>query len=219
MAKINEFIRGSASDTKFLASLAANHEGRLLESIRTLRENIIGMVNKLDSTPAGKLQGIKVNLKQSQKIHKQLVGQFEKDYNKKVNGMLGDFSQVNKVINRRYKALNESIEFTGIDKVMMDSLKSSTYGRYVQFGEQARNSIASAMYSSVAGGAKMSTLVNRIKGILTGHRDARGRPMTMYAKGFAQDAIMNYHNQVNIKKGEDAGMTHFLYYGDIIGYF
>ena len=217
MAKINEFIRGAASDTKFLGSLAANHEARLLGSIQTLRENIIGMVNKLDSTPAGKLEGVKVNLKQAQKIHKQMVGQFEKDYNKKVNKMLGDFSQVDKVITRRYKALNESIEFTGIDKVMMDSLKLSTYGRYVQFGEQARNSIASAMYNSVAGGAKMSTLVNTIKGILTGHKDAKGRPMTMYAKGFAQDAIMNYHNQVNTKKGEDAGMTHFLYYGDIIG--
>ena len=217
MAKINEFIKGAASDTKFLGSLAANHEARLLGSIQTLRDNIIGMVNKLDSSSAGKLEGIKVNLKQSQKIHKQMVGQFEKDYNKKVNKMLGDFSQVDKVITRRYKALNESIEFTGIDKVMMDSLKLSTYSQYVQFGEQARNSIASAMYNSVAGGAKMSTLVNTIKGILTGHKDAKGRPMTMYAKGFAQDAVMNYHNQVNIKKGEDAGFTHFLYYGDIIG--
>ena len=217
MTKINEFIEGAASDTKFLASLASNHEARLLGSIQTLRENIIGMVNKLDSSSAGKLEGVKVNLKQAQKIHKQMVGQFEKDYNKKVNKMLGDFSQVDKVITRRYKALNESIEFTGIDKVMTDSLKLSTYGRYVQFGEQARNSIASAMYNSVAGGAKMSTLVNTIKGILTGHKDAKGRPMTMYAKGFAQDAIMNYHNQVNTKKGEDAGMTHFLYYGDIIG--
>jgi len=217
MTKINEFIEGAASDTKFLASLASNHEARLLGSIQTLRENIIGMVNKLDSSSAGKLEGVKVNLKQAQKIHKQMVGQFEKDYNKKVNKMLGDFSQVDKVITRRYKALNESIEFTGIDKVMTDSLKLSTYGRYVQFGEQARNSIASAMYNSVAGGAKMSTLVNTIKGILTGHKDAKGRPMTMYAKGFAQDAVMNYHNQVNTKKGEDAGMTHFLYYGDIIG--
>ena len=49
-----------------------------------------------------------------------------------------------------------------------------------------------------------------------GHNDVRGRSMTMYAKGFAQDAIMNFHNQVNVKKGEDLGMTHFLYNGDLI---
>ena len=216
MTIINEVISGARSDTEFLVSMARNHQNRLLASIRKLRDNITSLVSQLETTPAGKLEGVKVNLKQSQALHKKIVNQFEKDYNKDVNKMLGDFSSIEKLIQRRYRALNESIGFVGADKTMMDALKLNTYNRYVEFGEAARNRIARAMYDSVVGGQKFSSLVNTIQGVLTGHKDVLGRPMTMYAQGFAQDAVMNFHNQVNIKKGKDAGLRHFLYYGNLM---
>jgi len=216
MLTINEIIDGDSEDTAFLESLAENHQSRLLEAIRTLRNNISEMMNQLTTTDGGRLEGVKVNLKQAQNVHKKLVGQFEKDYNTKVNRLIGDFSAIESTIKRRYKYLDESIEFANIDDKMLNALKENTYTRYIAFGEDARNQIAEAMYKAVAGGAKFSFLLNTITGILTGHEDIKGRPMTMYAQGFAHDAIMNYHNQVNIAKGEEIGLNDFLYYGDLI---
>ncbi len=116
MPDINRIIRGAEDDDNFLGSLAVNHERRLLGSIRNLRVNLVDSMNRLETTPSGKLRGVKTNLKQSQKIHKQLTNQFEKDYNVKVNSMLGSFSQIDRTIKRRYKDLDAAIEFTGIDK-------------------------------------------------------------------------------------------------------
>lgn len=216
MPTINDIITSATEDDKFLESLASNHQSRLIGSIRSLRDKIHSSLNKLSTTSAGKLEGAKVNLKQSQKIHKRMVQLFESEYNQSVDSILGDFSAIEKTINRRYKDLNVSADFVSIDKDMLDALKSNIYSRYKEFGEDAQNKIAEAMYQSVATGQKQSTLVNAITGILTGKKDVRGRPMTAYAKGFAQDAVMNYQNQVTLAKGERAGFTHFLYFGDVI---
>ena len=216
MPKITDIVETISDDELFLAKMARRHEARLLSSIRKLRDNITNLLSELETTAGGRLEGIKVNLKQSQRLHKKIVNEFEKTYNKDVDKMLGDFSEINTLVESSYRSLGEAAKFTSIDKVMMDSLRDQTYDRYVQFGTDARDRIARGMYDSVVGGQKMSTLTNIITGALLGHTDVRGRSMTMYAKGFAQDAIMNFHNQVNVKKGEDLGMTHFLYYGDLI---
>lgn len=216
MPKIAGVIESTLSDEAFLARMALRHEARLLSSIGKLRDNITNLLTGLETTPAGRLKGVKVNLKQSQRLHKKIVNEFEKTYNKKVDDLLGDFSEIGSLVDKSYRHLGEAAKFTSIDSVMMNTLKEQTYGRYVQFGEQARDRIARSMYDSVVGQSKNSTLMKTIRGILTGHKDVRGRPMTTYAKGFAHDAVLNFHNQVNVKKGEDLGMSHFLYYGNLI---
>lgn len=216
MPKIVDVVESTLDDDAFLAKMARRHEARLLSSIGKLRDNITTMVGSLETTPAGRLRGVKVNLKQVQQLHKKIINEFQKQYGKDVDKMLGDFSDIGEVVEGSYRHLGEAARMTGIDKTMMDTLRDQTYSRYMEFGDSARDRIARSMYDSVVAGDKFSTLANTIRGILTGHKDVRGRSMTTYAKGFANDAIMNFHNQVNVKKGEDLGMTHFLYYGSLI---
>jgi len=216
MPNIIDVIDAAAENDDFLEDMIVLHQGRLLVAIEDLENNITNTLSTLQTTPGGRLMGPKVNLKQAQHLHKQLVKEFESQFNIEVSSILGDFSEISNQIQRSYRSLGEAAKFTNVDKVMMDTLRDQTFEQYVQFGEMARDDIANAMYSHVVGGAKFSTLLNTVKGVLTGHKDARGRPMTQYAKQYANDSIMNYHNQVNTRKGEELGLKHFLYYGDII---
>jgi len=55
-----------------------------------------------------------------------------------------------------------------------------------------------------------------IQQALIGGTDIRGRSMSSYAKTFAQDAVMDFNRKANTIKGQDAGLTDWLYYGDVI---
>ena len=216
MPDILNVIEAASKSDEFLENAITLHQGRLLVAIESLQDNIINDLSQLQTTLGGRLVGPKVNLKQTQQLHKKLVREFESQFNIEVDSILGDFSEISNQIENSYKSLGEAAKFTNVDKVMMDTLRGQTYKQYVQFGEMARDDIANAMYTHVLGGGKFSTLLNTVTGVLTGHKDARGRPMTQYAKQFANDSVMNYHNQVNVSKGEALGLKHFLYYGDII---
>ena len=213
---IAELLQSSLDDDDFLSHLADNHERRLLGAINGLREDITDMLNKLDTTPRGTLAATKANIKMAQSMHTQLVKEFEKSYNVTVDEMLGDFSSISDVVKRRFRSFGDAIAFTGIDKTIMDQLRLQTYRQFAAFGEEARDAIAAAMYDHVIRGQKFSTLRNTIAGVLTGHTDARGRPMSLYATTFAHDAVHDFHNAVTLKKAEDLNYTHYLYVGDVI---
>jgi len=216
MPDILDVIQAASENDEFLESMVALHQGRVLVAIEELRKNITNIMSELETTNGGRLIGPKVNLKQAQQVHKQLVKEFEKQFNIEVDSMLGDFSEISKQVQKSYGALGEAVKFTNVDKVMMDTLRDQTYKQYAQFGEMARDDIANAMYNHVLGGAKFSSLLDTVTGVLTGHKDVRGRPMTAYAKQFANDSVMDFHNQVNLAKGDELGLNHYLYYGDIM---
>ena len=72
------------------------------------------------------------------------------------------------------------------------------------------------MYQSILGKRSFADLVTDFQGILSGHKDVRGRPMSMYAKLYANDATMNFMNSVHMKKADDLGIKYFLYYGNLM---
>ena len=47
-------------------------------------------------------------------------------------------------------------------------------------------------------------------------KDAKGRPMSMYAGLFVQDGMMNYYRSVTMAKAAQAKIKHFLYYGNVM---
>ena len=143
---IADLLGSSLDDEEFLRHLADNHERRLLGTIRGLREDITDMLTRLDTTPRGTLAATKANIKMAQSMHKQLVKEFESQYNVTVDDMLGDFSDISDAVRRRFRAFGDAFSFTGIDKTIMDQLKSSTYRQFAAFGEDARDAIARAMY-------------------------------------------------------------------------
>jgi hypothetical protein len=171
----------------------------------------------LETNTSGRLEGVKINLKQAQRNHKDLLKIMEQEYGMAVDEVIGEFSQISNFIERSWKDLGESAAYTAIDKDMIATLEASTWDQFKAFGDDATNQIADAMYAQVVSGGRFSDLTTAVEGVLTGHVDARGRPMTAYTKQFSNDAVMNFHNEVNTKKGEDLGMNQFLYVGDIMG--
>lgn len=210
-------IVGEAQGTDaFLEEMRTLHKRRLRKAIRSLENKMIDQLAHLDVTKTGRLEGIKVNLKQSQKIHAKMLRLFEEEYGQAVSSVVGDYPQIANHIRRSWRSLGEAVHYTDIDKAMLASLQSQSYDQFAVFGEAAQSRMATAMYDSVVAGTSYAQLVKSIQGILRGHRDIRGRPMMAYADTHAFDAIMNFHNQVNMKKADDLGIKKFMYVGDVI---
>jgi len=168
------------------------------------------------STSGGKLIGPKVNLKQTQALHSKMIRIFEEDYGETINSLIGEYSEISNHIKRSWRSLGESVDFAGVDKVMIDTLANQSYEQFSQFGVEAQERIANAMYDATIAGGSFAMLLKEVKGALRGHVDVRGRSMLTYANQHAFDSVMNFHNQVNMKKADDLGFNHFLYYGDIM---
>jgi len=211
-----DIVTEAQSTDTFLEEMRRRHKGRLRKAIRALEDKMVNQLAHLDVTAGGRLEGVKINLKQTQKIHARMLTIFEEEYGQTVGRVVGEYGQIATHIKRSWRHLGESVHFTDIDRAMLTSLQRQSYGQFAQFGEMAQTRMADAMYSSVVAGASYAQLVKTVQGILRGHVDVRGRSMMAYADTHAFDAVMNFHNDVNIKKSEDLGIKNFMYVGDII---
>ena len=207
----------SEREDNALSNLIGRNQSRMLSAIRGLENKMIQNLRIIETNPNGRIESAKVNLKQTQAIHKEMVKDFEKLYNIPAREIVGDFAQIDRLISQSWTYLNESANFTGVEKSMQASLRKSMANTFKQFGTDAQNRIDDALYSHMVGGGSYASLVRTVTGVLTGHVDVRGRSMAAYAKQYANDATMNYHNQVNIQKADSLGISTFLYVGDIIG--
>jgi hypothetical protein len=214
--RIERLIKDAKKTDAFLFESVSLHQDMTIKAVRKLQDKMINLMKELDTKKGGALEGIKINLKQAQKIHKEMLIQLEVSYGPDIVNVLSNFDDINKFIVRSWKDLGESVKYTGIDRTMMETLRATDYERFLNYGEDAVNRVAQAMYDHVIAGEKFSELVKTVRGVMVGHVDRAGRPMANYAKQEAFDSTMNYHNQVNLQKGQDLGYNSFLYVGDII---
>ena len=216
LSRIEQLIRQAKLTDSFLADTVSLHQDMMLKSVKKLQNKMIDLMRDLETKKGGAIEGIKINLKQSQKIHKSMATLLQTEYGPAVESMLANFNDINKFISRSWKELGESIKFTNIDKAMMDTLRNTTFSQFEVFGDDAVARVAQGMYDAVIAGEPFSELVKTVRGVMTGHVDRLGRPMAQYARQHAFDATMSYHNDVNLQKAEDLGFNHYLYVGDII---
>ena len=215
MVAPEDFIKVADKGNEFLNSSIVNHQRRLTEAINQLEKNIIDQVKEFKTTN-GTLLGPRINMKQAQKIHGQLNSMFAETYGKEARAVSTGFNKAAKYIQNELGELDLAAVFTSVDKDMIDTLKKSSWGTFNKFGLTAQEQMTDQMYNAIIGKAPFSTLVTNFQGILSGHKDARGRPMSTYANLYANDAIMNFHNSVHMKKAEDAGIKYFMYYGNLM---
>jgi hypothetical protein len=199
-----------------LTKKVEKERARLQESIRYLEKEMLDVVKQLQTTEAGLLEGPKVNLKMAQKIHMRLSKIFDETYGEATRETVGGFSEVSGWITKNYNDLGVAAKMTSVDKDVIDTLRGQSLDMFTQFGKQAQDRAAQAMYNAVAAGGKFSDLVATFSGILVGGKDARGASMAQYAELWANDSIMNFHNSLNLKKAEDAGIETYLYFGNLI---
>ena len=170
----------------------------------------------LAANPNGRLEGIKVNMKQAQQVHKKLVQDFATEYNIPVNDITGSFGSISDFVEDSYRYLGEASQFSQVAKHTLETLRDSQYEQFLRYGVEAQEAISEAMYNAVIAGEPFSSLLSTVQGILTGHEDRRGRPMILHAKQHAFDSVMNFNNQANLLKSSEIGIEHFLYVGNVI---
>lgn len=203
-------------EDQFLFESVDNNQARMTKAIRNLEKKMLSSLRMIETDKTGRIEAAKVNLKQTRAIHRQMLKDFEEIYGSEVRSMVSGFEDVDQFISNTWKYLGEAESFTGVEKDMQRSLKKITQEQYRQFGDDAVRKIDDAMYQHMVGGKSYGSLVAAVTGVLTGHESVTGTPMSRYARQFAFDSTMNYHNQVNLQKAEGLGIYHYLYVGDII---
>lgn len=214
-SKINLIQRSVKKTDDTLAGLIDAGQERLQKAIRRLEKRIIDLAADLD-TDRGRLVSTGVNLKMAQKLHGELETLFDESYGEAARRSIAGFDEIFDRVRSSYNELGVATKFTGVDREVLKTLKDASYSQFEAYGQEAIGRLSQGIYNHVLAGSPMSELTTLIEGIFTGHVDARGRPMTMYANQYAFDTVMNTHNQINVRKAEQANLTHFLYMGDVI---
>ena len=184
----------------------------LEKSIKKLEKKIISHAAML-KTSKGKLMSLKINFTHSKKLYKDIVILFEKEYGTAITKEVKRLDKIVGVVLLEFKGLEVATEFTAIDEDMINVLKKNTYAQFEQFGIDARRRVSQAMYDSIIAQAEFGELVSTFSGIMVGGKDVLGRSMSAYAKLYANDAIMNFHQSVLLQKAQTIGLEYFLYAG------
>ncbi len=217
MATSKEIETASKTSSTWLRKRKIKHVEWVQESIRKLQNDILDALTGLNMTNGVIDQGA-VNFAKAQQIHTQLNNLFEKDFNAKTKIMVNDFRKAAPQVKSNFATLGEVASFTGVDNDMMRTLRDGYYQDYLAIGNQAKDKVARAMYSNVIGNGRFSSLVTEIRAALLGSAavSATGRPLAQYARLYARDMIMNYHNNVMLMKADDLDMNYYKYIGSIM---
>lgn len=210
-------VKKSAIATdNWLAAKQAKHVKMIEKSLTKLQDNIIDNLAKLVTDKTGRVEGLKTNLKQAQGIHRNIENLFANDFSNDMKKVINDFDSVEQIIEKSFGYLDESVKFTGIDRTTMEVLKNGYWQNYLTLGDMKKNQIIQAVYDHVIANSSFSELVSMVRGAVIGERSVTGTPLAAYARTYANDFIMNFHNEVNLTKAQTAGLKYFLYIGNII---
>jgi len=212
-------IRKAAENTDRVLALKQKKHIRMVEkSIINLQNKILDNITRLKVTDSGRVEGLKVNIKQAQSIHKKIEQLFGSEFSKTTREIVNDFDGISTLIEDTYTYLGESAKFTSIDKTAMEVLKDGYYQEFADIGQRQKNKVIQTMYNEVIGGGNFSDLVGSIQQALLGSTSSisTGRPLIGYARLYARDMVMDFHNEVNLRKAEEIDIKHFLYVGNIM---
>lgn len=218
MPGIDDIQKAVEAMDKFLLSRQDSHVKRVESALVKLQKDIINQLRILKTTRGGKLEGIRVNLKNAQKIHRRVEELFAQDFSKEMKDVVRDFRRVNTSIARSYSYLDEATEFTDVDLTAMRVLRDGVYQDYVAVSGRKKQQIIQSVYDLVVGGGDFDDVVTAVAAAITGtnRAGAVGRNLLAEARTLARDSIMQYHQEVNNLVAEEIGIKHFLYVGDIM---
>jgi hypothetical protein len=196
-----------------LGAAISDAQAELKAAIKELERNIIDSMAGLRLDIKGGPITTSVGLRRAQKMHEQLVAQFEEYYGRGSRRAIAGYNSIVKDI-QKYWPTKKAIKYTKFDKALIDALAKQTLAEYAQFGNYARERIARAMYSNVLAKGKFSSFVQEIQAVLGTGTDVRGNSLAQYADLWANDGIMNFYQSVELRKAKEQGITSFLFDGD-----
>lgn len=195
---------------EILDDMIESHSRRLERAIRRLEQRMIDLLPDADEMA-------RMTLAQAKEIHKQLVVELENTWGAAVYRNLEDYAQLEARIAEEAGAFGLSPEFSRTNKEMFEALKATVASRGEELGRLAANEMAQGLYDAVAGATDRAGLIELFRETLTGFADSRGRPLSTYASTFAHDSIREYYARLNLANAKQAGLKHFIFYGNVIG--
>lgn len=216
MASIEQINQAASNSDRWLKARQAKHIRMVEESIKKLQADILSSLDILKRDTSGKIRGLSVNLGNAQKIHAKINQLYEKDFSKEMLKVINDFKKNKALVKSSFSTIGESAKFTDIDETMMRVLRDGNYQQYLALGKASQDKVTKEIYNSVIAGGTQAELATTIKGALMGITSVVGTPLANYARLYARDMIMNYHNDVILTKGEQLGMTHYKYMGTLM---
>ncbi len=218
MANIDDIRSAVEAMDAFLMKRQDDHVKRVESALVKLQKDILNKLTLLRTNKKGQLEGIRLNLKNAQKIHRRVEELFKSDFTNEMRALIKDFRSVNAAISRSYKYLDEATEFTDIDNNAMKVLRDGVYQDYIEISGTKKQQIIQSMYDLVVGGGDFDDVVTAVQAALTGttRPGAVGRNLLAEARTLARDSIMQYQQEVNHLVAEEIGIKHFMYVGDIM---
>jgi predicted glycosyl hydrolase (DUF1957 family) len=197
---------------KFINVFSDKTEKRILTAIRGLELRIIDLAKELPTVKSS----LKYDLKQAQAFHANILKEFNEVYNENVSEIISEFSKIETFVISELSALKLFEDFSKADKLMFTALKSQLETSFVHLGTSISDKMIQAVYDKVISGGKFSELIDNFRGLLTGSVTQSGRTLSSYAQTYANDSVNGYYAQIHKKKATEAGLTDFLYYGNIM---
>ena len=218
MSDIKTIRKVVEEQDKFLIAKQKEHVRRVEKSVAALQKKIINSMARLSTTDDGELRGLRVNLKQSQRVHARIISLYESEFNSRTKRMIEEFDEITDLVRKGYKDLGASVRFTSVDRTAMKVLQDGMYRDYIAISDTSRQKVIQAMYDHILGAGETANLVYQIESALMGSDVAvgTGRTLASLSRLYARDMVMNFHQEVQLYKAEEAGLDQFLYIGDII---
>jgi hypothetical protein len=200
---------------RWLMRKQRRHSNMILTSLRKLQRQIINELTRLE-TEGGNLVTAQLNLRNAQRIHRDIELLFAQQWEPEMQAMIQEFSQTVDMVIRQFGFLDE--EWSGMTQEALQILDSGAWRGFQGLSNTQKNKVIQAVYDQVIAGEEFSVLVQTIEQALLGSKatGVTGRPLAQYAQLYARDALMKYHNEVSIAAAEELEMEHYLYVGDII---
>lgn len=228
----------------FLERLTDGHQRRLAGVLQTLENSIASYVNNAPEK-AGKLFDLEWSISARQEVRKLISNDFLSEAQDIIDGyidvaneqfgMLSQFGNFTRVAPETIQALQQ-LSFQGFQAIadqQLDTLATGIYqstltgrskdelikdlrgqinGVYQQSDdEQARQLVEIAQ---TATGQRQKDAIDKLHSIYA--RDRLGNNMRRYATQMANDSLAQYSASLTRSTANEAGITNFQYYGDVI---
>lgn len=194
---------------------AANNEKNILAAIDALEDRIIELIRQIDTNKNGSIAGPSRTLAQARRIHREMI----KEFNDLYSAAVIESSAVN------YAHIDATVTaYIGTTYAKSTSATMAAMARIHVSDHQSlsistQSKLNKLIIEHITNRKSKSQLITSTRAILSGSVNAvdkLGRPMSMYARVLAHDAMREYYSTASVMTANKAGINVFRYFGSLI---
>ena len=186
------------------------NEKAISNAILKLENSIILLAAGIDTKPNGTIAAPSVSLPQSRAFLRETQKAFNEIYLTEVETTL-DFKDIDSLVQKGLKTT-----FAGTTSTTLRALIINDRNFHESLSSQTQDRLNETVIDHVINGSDKNDLIMSIRNILTGIKDAGGRPMSSHAETITQDSLMEYYASASIMTAKQAGIDKFEYFGTLI---